>query len=796
MNKNHYLSIFYIILISILISSLLIINSPFRTKQKEKENIYNNGINNRLNILRNLDFNSDGTKICSRSSDDLVKYFQTGDISYVKLYQYDEDIEPSEIIISLINILSSEGDSDENNENYLNHLKPMIIFLVLGFLCIPGWAVFCSCAFCNCKCYNLCKNIKCKKPFFIIVTIINVIFAINSILGFVKLKPIFKGLSNTECSLVRFISEILDGETKNSLPKWGGVSEIINVFNKTVIEIEEMSRDNTLALTQTKLNQYKAAVGAFITKLKDACNFISGEGSYKYNTDNTYILDIANNFGTYINDYTFSEGSYADNWVKEIEISEYVEEYYNQLGLIIRSNINEHMVLAESILQDIGEGIEQLKENIGQTILEYSEKIDNIGNIILKLIFSILLIISIILETFLILLLLSASRQCNCEFFGRIMRILIHIFWNILSFLSILMFLAGGAIYTISIVSKDFFEAISFLISSRNLLAPSPRIFDDSGYYVDVCINEDGDIIQELGLQSDLTNLDLWRKASIQLDKLLNKIITKTESSTITDTVYDEVISDLNKRVDGEIDFGFVKPNTDNQLYVYSTTSQLNQELYSCNIKDTWSYSCSSEFPYLETGSCSSTINTEKCIDMKSCYSDLNSRYPSSTCINANDKINIITDIYRSLGYANSDNSADTNSIKNQASIIKSAYETYLHNVKISLNDYNIKFRPFHAFYDNLIGGGSVLSLINCAFIGKNVKVLLNYLDDTLHKGFSTLGIVFIINGFLILSLITFTILLLSIINKLDIMRNIEDDLKIKHYLKEAQQEPEVAGAS
>ena len=793
MNKNHYLSIFYIILISILISSLLIINSLFRTKQKEKENIYNNGINNRLNILRNLDFNSDGTKICSRSSEDLVKYFQTGDTSYVKLYQYDEDIEPSDKVISLINLLSSEGDSDENNENYLNHLKPMIIFSVLGVLCIPGWALFCSCAYCNCKCYNLCKNIKCKKPFFIIVTIINVIFAINSILGFVKLKPIFKGLSNTECSLVRFISEILDGESKNTPPKWGGVSSIIDVFNKTVIEIEEMSRDNTLALTQNKLNQYKAAVNAFITKLKDACDCISGEGSYKYSTDNAYILDIANNFGKYINDQTFSEGSYADNWVKEIEISEYVEEYYNHLGLIIRSNINDHMVLAEEILQDIREGIEQLKENIGQKILEYSEKIDNIGNIILKLIFSILLIISIILETFLILLLLSASRKCNCEFFGRIMRILIHIFWNILSLLSILMFLFGGAIYTISTVSKDFFEAISFLISSRNLLAPSPRIFDDSGYYVDVCINEDGDIIHELGLQSDLTNLDLWRKASIQLDKLLNKIITKTESSTITDTVYEGVISDLNKRVDGEIDFGFVKPNTDNQLYVYSTTSQLNQGLYSCDINDTWSYSCSSEFPYLETDSCSSTINTKKCIDMKSCYNSLNTRYSSSNCNNANNKINIIKDIYRSLDYANSGN---TNSIKNQALIIKSAYSTYLNDVKTALNEYNVKFRPFHAFYDNLIGGGSVLSLINCAFIGKNVKVLLNYLDDTLHKGFSTLGIVFIINGFLILSLITFTILLLSIINKLDIIRNIEDDLKIKHYFKEAQPELEAADAS
>ena len=114
---------------------------------------------------------------------------------------------------------------------------------------------------------------------------------------------------------------------------------------------------------------------------------------------------------------------------------------------------------------------------------------------------------------------------------------------------------------------------------------------------------------------------------------------------------------------------------------------------------------------------------------------------------------------------------------------MKSSYETYLRSVETALNDYTIKFQPFHAIFDNLIGNGSLLSLINCAFIGKNVKVLLNYLDDTLNKGFSALGIVFIINGFLMISLIIFTILLLSIIEQLDIKRNIEDELKIKRYL-------------
>ena len=769
----------------ILIFFSLKLNSAYKINQKDKEYI------TKFNILRNLDFTSDAEKVCNRGSDDLIKYFQTGDINYIKLLEYNENKEPSEIVISLINILSSEGKSEENNSKYLNHLLPFLLFLILGILCIPAWIIFCSCAFCNCKCYDCCKATKCRTPFFIIVTIINVIFAADSIIGFIKLNPIFEGLANTECSIVRFISEILDGETKNNLPKWGGVFEIIDIFDRTITEIEKMSRDGSLSSTQAQLNAYDSAVNQFISDLSTACSDISGEGSYKYNNDNSYILDIANNFGSHESGNTFSSGSYADKWVQELEISEDVKEYYNELGNIIRSNVNDVMISAEEVLEDIGIGIKQLEDNLGKKILEYSEKINDIGNIILKLIFSFLFIISIFMEFFIVLLLLSASRQCNCQCCESCMKSLVHIFWNILSILAILMFLVGGIILSISTISKDILEAISYILSSRNLLAPSPRIFDDSGPYLDICINDDGDIIEELGLNSGFNNIDLWRKATNKLDKSIEKITTKT-SGTITDVVYEEIMSDLNKRVNNEINFGFVKQDSSERLYISPLTSQLTQELYSCNINDTWSLSCSSEFPYLEQDSCSSPINTNKCIDVKSCYNDYNSRYPASTCANADNKINGIQEIYRVINYANSEDNADLNSIKNQASKMKTSYETYLRSVKDALNNYTAKFRPFSVLYDNLLGDGSLFSLINCAFIGKNVKVLLYYLNDTLNKGFSVMGILFVIDGFLMLCLIAFSILFLAIIDQLDIIRDKEDQIKIKRYLNQDVKEGEI----
>ena len=114
-SSNPNLTNYYIILIGILFSPLLIINSSYKIKQRELSKMNNNDNNSDINFLRKLDFNSDSMEICSKSSDDLINYFKTGDTNYVSLYTYEEDKEPSEITITYINLITGEGDEDENN---------------------------------------------------------------------------------------------------------------------------------------------------------------------------------------------------------------------------------------------------------------------------------------------------------------------------------------------------------------------------------------------------------------------------------------------------------------------------------------------------------------------------------------------------------------------------------------------------------------------------------------------------------------------------------------------------------
>ena len=212
-------------------------------------------------------------------------------------------------------------------------------------------------------------------------------------------------------------------------------------------------------------------------------------------------MDIAYNFGSQVDGDIFTPDSYAEKWVKEAEITDDVTDCYNKLGDVLRIETHEAMTNAQLVLELIGLGIEEIKDEIGKEILKYSKKIDKYGKIILKLIFSVLLIIAITLETFFILLLIFASRKCNCPKLASFMKILIHLFWNILAFLVILIFISGGAICLIGKLAKDIFETFSFVISSRNLLSPSPKIFEneyEASECLDICINGNGELAERL----------------------------------------------------------------------------------------------------------------------------------------------------------------------------------------------------------------------------------------------------------------------------------------------------------
>ena len=120
----------------------------------------------------------------------------------------------------------------ENGKTYGMHVLGIGVFLVIAILSIPGWFVCCSCCCCNCCCCCCCKKPSCKVPFFIITTVLYVLVAGVCVFGLIKSNYIFKGVADTECSILKFFNEIIKGETKEEKPKWIGIDGINDLLSQ------------------------------------------------------------------------------------------------------------------------------------------------------------------------------------------------------------------------------------------------------------------------------------------------------------------------------------------------------------------------------------------------------------------------------------------------------------------------------------------------------------------------------------------------------------------------------------
>ena len=235
---NPKIKYYHILLLSCLLSPLIVLNSYYVNNQRDQQKINKekSKIFTPKEFLRNLDESnsSDTDKVCDRGSEKLKNYYSTGDGSTVDIDESKEikNENNSEHIKALINMVKGmNGGSDEMTENlttYAKHLIPVAFFLVVAILSIPGWITCCSCCCANCCCCCCCKQACCKIPFFVITFTCYALIIGVSIYGLAQSNSVFVGLADTECSLLRFIDEVLEGEKKEGTPKWGGIDNIQN----------------------------------------------------------------------------------------------------------------------------------------------------------------------------------------------------------------------------------------------------------------------------------------------------------------------------------------------------------------------------------------------------------------------------------------------------------------------------------------------------------------------------------------------------------------------------------------
>ena len=707
----------------------------------------------------------------------------------------------------LRNALSIEGDTKTNLITYLKRLLPMLVALVSSILCIIGWVVCCFCNCCNCCCCCCCKKSGCKIPCFIWTFILYGGVVAVCIYGITQTKEIFVGLSNTECSIMRFFDEILFGEMKTTLPKWAGIEGINTILDDLSGVISSMGPSTYQAL-DNGLDEIEEEQEAFDNMLKQAGDNFYDEGNYMdgiyskdYTGEGNYletgniegrcVLDLIKKLGRYIPNTDdpstggYDENSFFNGW--NMEYSTIAREANGQMqsardgfeDILDRNleKIQDTLDDAKSKFNDLQSPINNVYNSISEPLYDYSILIDDYGKDGVTLAFGALAIINIALAVLMFLICLCSGKMCvNCCCCRCICKLFTHILWNVLALLMIITLLIGAIVGIIGRIGGDMMSVLSFIMSEDNFNDRNPVILNKLGdalQYLNCCINGDGDIASLLNISDSINSFNQIHNAQGTIERAIDNF-TQIKG---THRAYDLIIEYYNKRIN-YIDDPH-NPNItainllheDKFLVLYTLNGFLNTKISNLDPSmgdERW------------------TLDGDK---QKICGTANDPTYTSpvefhpSTC-KPRDR-DWIKNLNPSVGQTQKDikNYADLISdvvdmienlkdetpgkFKKTMESLLESYQGYLDSYIDGLKKFNETINSITSILDEYIGGesGQTFAFLNGLFIGKNLKIILKYLKYSLGEDLYTVGLCLIIVGFSLIFSISSTILTIVIIN-------------------------------
>ena len=830
---------YHIILLACILSPLLIMNSNYANNQRSKQKLFEEKsklfdkiltarkLQDALEIEGEISSNLKGSdKVCQKGHEELREYYKTGDLS--KIGEKDEGIKcedkDEKYLQALLNIIRAAfEDGDENKEKrnlleidslkddvitYSMHLLPIFIFLVIGILTIPAWPICCCCCCCNCCCCCCCKKPKCKIPCFIFTYVFYALSIGICIYGLTQSNSIFVGIADTECSMLKFLDQVLEGENKETLPKWAGIDGINGILEDINEQIDNL-RNGTLADLNSQITQIERKKNEFKEEMKESGeSFFTSPGGLTYRDDysdsfsmddrginDRYVLDLVKMFGRLkigpVEEYE-PKNSILDLWHQEYKIvSEQADTYLNDAVTNFQTvadnstgDVLESLKLGQDILNAIKNPFNDIKVEIEDFFVDTSDKIDEYGKLGFKLLFGVLGLINIALGIFVLFICLFSGKMCtNCCCCRCIFKFLTHLLWNILYILMFITFMIGFVFAFIGTIGNDVMSVISFIVSKDNLGEGKDNfIIDQIGPleiakdFLDICINGNGSIIDLLNIDtSQLNSFENMTTIEEQINQTRNEFQEKKAFTT-----YSFYVNQLNTRLNlselpllikeeyavnlplGEISENqvdkFLKFDIELRYlnnYITNYGGENNNEKWKinsnspneCGFEDATDIVTSSEF------------NPLKCSPYERDWIR-----DSGTNHKIQNEAKIISGTLKFLNNANK--VSNQNSFISKLNNLKNIYDLYLEQYikaldssKIILNKITGKLKQ----YSNLDEG--IFSFINGKFIGLNLKVMLKYLKTVLGKDIKTIGICLFVVGCSLALSISSTILLIVIIN-------------------------------
>ena len=833
---------YHILILGCILSPLMFINSNYVNNQraeeklnKEKSRLFDQIISGRYLEEEEKEKEKESSTsdrvngLCNKGSDELKSYYKTGNLGDIQIEEgnikcKEKEKDYMKAIMSIIKSkLTEEGNEDGDGERILNeegegegegeggdddltnnlitygkHLLPVLIFLVIAILCIPGWLMCCFCCCCNCCCCCCCKKSGCKIPCFIMTYALYALVVVVCIYGFSQSNHIFVGLADTECSILRFFGEIIDGETKNSLPKWAGMSGIQNILTNIEQTLNDI-KDNSLNDINEKIDNLDTPgkpKDVFLNKLKDAHKTFHTDGDennayladYVGNfdipgkTENTYVFDIINDFGKY--DYEHKEASPEKsliwNWVEEFKlVSEKAEEElkgsqedFNKILTDNFDDFNNALDQGKDAIGNIKGSIDDIYSQITGIIADNSETIDEYGKLGIKAVFGILALINIAIAAFMLLLCFCSGQCCTkCCCCRCICKLFTHLLWNILALLMIIIFLIGSLFTLIGSVGSDAMSIISYIVSEDNIGEGGDKLLVDrlgeNQKYLSRCLVNDGSLESEFNFDNILDSLQGLDNAEQQIKD--SKEQFNANKQMITYNYYKGHLEDITANLQSEIPFGYrlmgAVPTDYSDYFEYNLIlDEINKESERNSKHEKWDISCNLE------NYCSDPNTDPETYDVDTIFNPWKCEPSKRRWVNNNDNIKeyakIISGIMKGIRKAN-DLAANAGGYKAKLLELSESYDAFLDGYIGALEVANDAIKQVKNTIKDYTGeNGGIFSFINCGFIKTNLKIILKYLKECLGGDVYTIGVCLILVGCSLALSISFTILLIVIINK------------------------------
>ena len=811
--KSRFIFFITIIIITSLIFSFLLIQNKFlstfpiiKRNFIEYENLLRLNEEDEPNNEEEEEFDdesfiSEVNKICGKASKNLKNYFQTYDESYKDLSgisMKDIDIYPSHIE-ALLDIIEKDGKLKDNFFKYLKHALTAGFFLILGIISVFAWLCFGFFCCCNCCCCCCCKKTECKNKILFFSLLFDVVIIITCLYGIITCNTMFTAFEDVECSFVKFISEISNGENRQEGIKWIGFKKIISTFNNITSKVEEIKTAKQTELNNVynnylqKKSNFKNSLDETYDELLDPddpfsdiifppemCLHIIQESTI--NVLDVGAIDILYNYGPVTNDEKFLYELNENYDAKTEKADKYLNSSYKSFTHIFEENsIDIFVEELKNNVKELRSSINKIKDKFVKYIIDYSDIIDNKGNYMVKICYISVICLSLLSGISLVTMYSTVEECCyqKCRFGKGLTKTLSHVSWNLMSIVMILSFFICGVIFLVSSIGKDLVDVISVILGQQNLFSRKPMVIStNSSSYFNVCIHGDGNLPEELGIYSE----DF---ALFELDEL-NNIINAIDEAKSDLEQTETLINEYKSKIEDRKIFKGVEIYDFNASYWMNMDDMIKafNELIKTEEGDMWTLgdTCSErgfeliQCPEDESEIIRKDVSEDEipkyCLNFEEWKDGYKKRYGPPAVLVLDVTYNTVlkaatyyVDIVNNIT-SHIKNSNMVATLEEKINRVESAYTDSINAELEALDFFNKTIYDMLSIFNNRGDEeNSLFAFLRCEFIKDNILITFKYLQKAFGGKVQAFGITFVFASFAMFFSITFTILEIVVIN-------------------------------